>query len=276
MDRRNRSFFGVRLWPRQVASGRKSWRLQITLEGKRHLPISSPIRLPPDKHASTCRARVDLDRIRHVFVPIRKIFSVLRRIAHRPVPCLRSSECIDRIVIQMPNTTLPQQSMKKSGDFATTAVITRLVRLSSRYSWPVILGFLLVAIVSAGYFTRHFVITTDSNKLLSSSLPWRQQEVMLDLAFPQRIDRIIAVIDATTPEAADNAADALVNELSPRSEVIRTISRVDGGEFFERNGILFLTLDEVRRNTAELIYAHPFLGTLSADPTLRGVFLTLY
>jgi hypothetical protein len=165
--------------------------------------------------------------------------------------------------------------MKNSGAFAATAAITRLVQLSSRYSWPVILGFLLVAILSVGYFTRHFVITTDSNKLLPSSLPWRQQEIMLDLAFPQRIDRIIAVIDATTPEAADNAADALVNELSPRSDVIRTISRVDGGEFFERNGALFLTLDEVRRNTAELISAQPFLGTLSADPTLRGVFRTL-
>ena len=153
--------------------------------------------------------------------------------------------------------------------------MTRLVWLSSRYPWPVILCFLLVAIVSGSYFMRHFVITTDSNKLLSSSLPWRQQEVMLDLAFPQRIDRIIAVIDATTPEAADNAADALVNELSPRSEVIRTISRVDGGEFFERNGILFLTLDEVRNNTAKLISAQPFLGTLAADPTLRGVFRTL-
>src|SRR6266849_7435331 len=165
--------------------------------------------------------------------------------------------------------------MKKSDDFAAIDAITRLVRLSSRYSWPVILGFLLVAIFSVDYFTRHFVITTDSNKLLSSSLPWRQQEVMLDLAFPQRIDRIVAVINATTPEAADNAADALVNELAPRSDVIRTISRADGGEFFERNGILFLTLDEVRRNTAELISAQPFLGTLSADPTLRGVFRTL-
>jgi hopanoid biosynthesis associated RND transporter like protein HpnN len=57
--------------------------------------------------------------------------------------------------------------------------------------------------------------------------------------------------------------------------VIRNISRLDGGEFFERNGILFLTLDEVHRNTAELISAQPFLGTLAADPTLRGVFRTL-
>src|SRR5882762_9638246 len=165
--------------------------------------------------------------------------------------------------------------MKKSDDFAAIDAITRLVRLSSRYSWPVILGFLLVAIVSVDYFTRHFVITTDSNKLLSSSLPWRQQEVMLDLAFSQRIDRIVAVIDATTPEAADNAADALAQELSTHPDVIRTVSHFDGGEFFERNGILFRKLDEVRRDMADLISAQPFLGTLAADPTLRGVFRTL-
>ena len=68
---------------------------------------------------------------------------------------------------------------------------------------------------------------------------------------------------------------ALVNELSPRSDLIRAISRVDGGEFFERNGILFLSLDEVRRDTADMISAQPFLGTLAADPTLRGVLRTL-
>ena len=94
-------------------------------------------------------------------------------------------------------------------------------------------------------------------------------------AFPHRIDQIIAVIDATTPEAADDAADALVNGLAPRSDVIRSVSRPDGGEFFERNGILLLSLDEVQRNTADLISAQPFLGTLAADPTLRGVFRTL-
>jgi uncharacterized protein len=165
--------------------------------------------------------------------------------------------------------------MKTNCDSATTAVFTRLVQASNRHSWSVILGFLLVAVASASYVTRNFAITTDSNKLLSSSLPWRQQEIELDRAFPYRIDRIIAVIDATTPEAADDAADALVNALLTRSDVIRTISRVDGGEFFERNGILFRSLGEVRRDTAKLISAQPFLGTLAADPTLRGVFRTL-
>ena len=53
--------------------------------------------------------------------------------------------------------------------------------------------------------------------------------------------------------------------------MIRTITRPDGGEFFARNGVLFLSVDEVRRDMAQLIKAEPFLGTLAADPTLRGV-----
>src|SRR4051812_18728462 len=166
-------------------------------------------------------------------------------------------------------------STDESGDSATIAVITRLVQASSRHAWLVILGFLLTAIVSASFFARHVDITTDKSHLMSSSLPWRQQELMIDSAFPQRVDRILVVIDAATPEAADDAADALVNELSPRTEVIRAIDRVDGGEFFERNGILFRSLDEVRRDTSDLIGAQPFLGTLAADPTLRGVLRAL-
>src|SRR3954469_6756240 len=180
----------------------------------------------------------------------------------------------DRIDVQA-QCRLPPRSMNNGDDSAAVAAIARLVELSSRYAWLVILGFLLVAIASASYFTAHFVITSDTNKLISSSLPWRQQEVMLDLAFPHRVDRIVTVIEATTPEAAASAADALVNELSPRSDLIRTISRFDGGEFFERNGILFRSLDEVRRDTSDLISAQPFLGTLAVDPTLRGVFRTL-
>src|SRR5262245_27223857 len=166
-------------------------------------------------------------------------------------------------------------STKESGDSATIAVIARLVQASSRHAWLVILGFLLAAGVSAAYFARNIVITTDKSHLMSDALPWRQQELMIDRAFPQRIDRILVVIDAPTPEAADDAADALVKDLAPRSDVVRSISRIDGGEFFERNGILFRSLDEVRRDTSDLIGAQPFLGTLAADPTLRGVVRAL-
>jgi hopanoid biosynthesis associated RND transporter like protein HpnN len=152
---------------------------------------------------------------------------------------------------------------------------TQAVLVSTRRAWFVILAFIFVAILSAAYFASHFAITTDSNQLLSSSLPWRQQERALDRAFPWRIDQILAVIDASTPEAAEQAANTLTEDLSHYTDVIRTVTRPDGGEFFARNGILFQRLNEVRRDANDLIGAQPFLGTLSADPTLRGVLRTL-
>ena len=151
------------------------------------------------------------------------------------------------------------------------AAIVRVVRLSTRHAWVVIPAFLIAAVLAGVYVSRHIAINTDSSKLLSSSLPWRQQEEKLNQLFPQRTDLMIAVIDGATPEAADEAADALVGALAKRKDVVRTVYRPDGGEFFARNGILFLSVAEVQRNMDELIKAEPFLGTLAADPTLRGV-----
>ncbi len=155
------------------------------------------------------------------------------------------------------------------------ATITQAARLSSRHPWLFILGYALLTIASANHLIRHFAITTDSEKLISTSLPWRQQEIKLDQAFPQRADQIIAVIDATTPEAAEEAAAALTAELSARPHIARTVSRPDGGDFFERSGVLYLSVEGVRRAADDLIGAQPFLGTLAADPTLRGVMRVL-
>ena len=151
------------------------------------------------------------------------------------------------------------------------AAVARVVRLSTRHAWIVIPAFLIAAVLAGGYVARHIAINTDSGKLLSSSLPWRQQEIKLNELFPQRTDLIVAVIDATTAEAADEAADALVKALAPQTNVIRAVNRPDGGEFFARNGILFLSVDDVRQNMDQLIKAEPFLGTLALDPTLRGI-----
>ena len=161
--------------------------------------------------------------------------------------------------------------MDRNNSALIVAAVGRAVRLSTRHAWLVIPGFLVVAVFAGVYLSRHIAINTDSSKLLSNSLPWRQQEMRLNDLFPQRTDRIIAVVDATTPEAAEEGAAALADALAPQSDLIRTVTRPDGGEFFSRNGILFKSVDEVRSDMAQLIKAEPFLGTLAADPTLHGV-----
>jgi uncharacterized protein len=161
--------------------------------------------------------------------------------------------------------------MVKTDSTLIIAAIGRVVRLSTHHAWVVIATFLIAAVLAGGYVARHIAINTDSGKLLSSSLPWRQQEIKLNALFPQRTDLIVAVIDATTPEAADDTANALATALAPQTNVFRAVTRPDGGEFFARNGVLFLSVDDVRKNMDQLIKAEPFLGTLALDPTLRGI-----
>ena len=51
--------------------------------------------------------------------------------------------------------------------------------------------------------------------------------------------------------------------------------RPDGGAFFDQNGLLFLSLDELNALSDQLVTAQPLIGSLSADPSLRGLFDTL-
>jgi hopanoid biosynthesis associated RND transporter like protein HpnN len=161
--------------------------------------------------------------------------------------------------------------MDRNDSALIIATVARAVRLSTRYAWLVIPGFLIGAVLAGVYLSRHIAIDTDSSKLLSSSLPWRQQEIKLNRLFPQRTDQLIAVVDATTPERAEEASLALADALAREPGLVRTVTRPGGGEFFARNGILFRDLDDVKSDMAQLIKAQPFLGTLAADPTLRGI-----
>ena len=155
------------------------------------------------------------------------------------------------------------------------SAIVGIVSTCTEFAWIVVLAAALLG-ASAGYYTvEHFAITTDTSKLISPNLPWRQREIQLDAAFPHQSDLIIAVIDGQTPELAEGAARQLESKLREDKVSFQRITRPGGGEFFDNNGLLFLTTPEVARTTEELIRSQPFLGTLAADPTLRGLATAL-
>jgi hopanoid biosynthesis associated RND transporter like protein HpnN len=151
------------------------------------------------------------------------------------------------------------------------SLIVRLVETSCRFAWPVVLGFLVLAGLAVEYARTHFAINTDSSQLISPNLPWRQREIALDRAFPQRKDLIVVVIDGSTPERADMAAASLARALEQRRERFTSVRRPDALPFFRQNGLLYLSRDEVIERTEALIRAQPFLGSIAADPSLRGL-----
>jgi uncharacterized protein len=150
--------------------------------------------------------------------------------------------------------------------------IAGLVAGAIRWPWLTVLLALALTAAAVSYTIDHFEITTDTSQLISPDLDWRKRERQFDAAFPQHTDTIDIVVDGKTPELAESAAARLYAALSESKPApFQIVRRRDGGEFFDKNGLLYLSLAEVKDITAGLIKAQPVLGTLSADPTLRGL-----
>lgn len=150
------------------------------------------------------------------------------------------------------------------------SLIVGIVDLCTQYPWWVI-G--LAAVLAAGsgvYAGTHFAIRTDTKMLISTDLPWRQREEQFLKSFPQR--QILVVIDAPTPELVEQATAKLAQALATRSDLIHSVRQTQGGNFFARNGLLYLPTDKVARATDGLTRANALLKTLAADPSLRGTF----
>jgi hypothetical protein len=146
--------------------------------------------------------------------------------------------------------------------------IVRIVDVCTQHPWRVIVPALALSAASAVYAERHFAVKTDINELFSPDLPWARRVKQFVDAFPQ--GEILAVIDAPTPELVDQAANRLRQALETRSDVFPSVRQPQSGSFFERNGLLYLPTDEVKRVTDWLTRADPLIGTLAADPSLRG------
>ena len=147
----------------------------------------------------------------------------------------------------------------------------QVVAACARRAWIVIV---VAAALGAGAFTycaSHIAIDTNSTRLIAEEVAWRKREIAFDAAFPQRADLIAVVIDGASPELAEQSTAALAQRLSNQIGLFRAVWRPDGGAFFDRAGLLFESTAELSQTTQRLIAAQPLLGSLAADPSVRGL-----
>ena len=135
-----------------------------------------------------------------------------------------------------------------------------------------VLAACLALVAAAGVFAAtHFAMTTDTAALISPDIEWRKNEKAVETAFPQLTDALLIIVDGKTPELAEAATIKLTAALGEDTRHFRTVRRPDGGAFFDREGLLFGSVAEVKASTKALIDAQPLLGPLASDPSLRGV-----
>jgi hopanoid biosynthesis associated RND transporter like protein HpnN len=150
----------------------------------------------------------------------------------------------------------------------------RTIDFSTRYAWLTIAIAVVLTLASIDYAIHHFAINTDINKLISPEIDWRKRETAFDAVFPQ-YDSIIVVVDAPTTELVDEATATLVQNLSERNDLFRSVRPAGGAAFFRQNAFLFQMPDQLRHIAETLVPAKPLIEVLASDPSLRGLTQTL-
>jgi len=155
------------------------------------------------------------------------------------------------------------------------SLVGRLVGACADRAWIVVALSAVLGALAADYAAGHFVLSTDTQELLSPKLGWRVREAAFNRAFPPARSQIVVVVDGQTPELTERAAAALAGRLHDQPDLFNAVRRPDAGAFWAQNGLLYASTAEVQTAMAQLIDAEPFLGPLAADPSLRGLTDTL-
>lgn len=131
---------------------------------------------------------------------------------------------------------------------------------------------LLFCGVTLYYTYNHLGINTSTADMLSPDLPFQQNQLRIDKAFPEDTASMLFVVDAKTPEETSIAANQLVKQLADKKEQFASVYIPNENVFLQKQGLLYLTQSELESIAKKLTDAQPFIGYLSENYSLDGLF----
>ena len=148
---------------------------------------------------------------------------------------------------------------------------TAIVAASARYAWLVLVVSIALTCVAGWYTVGHVAIDTDTGKMLDPELPHMRASEALAAAFPRLPGDVVVYTESRHAGLAEDAADELTRRLRARADIAHAIAQPGGGEFFARNGLLYLSTAELWDLSDRLTKAEPLLGALANNPSLAGL-----
>jgi hypothetical protein len=129
-----------------------------------------------------------------------------------------------------------------------------------------ILGSALVLCLGMLIYTAgHFRITSDLSDMVSKDLDFRQNALAFKKAFPSLKESLVLVVQTPSPEQTSRVRDRLTELLKKRKDRFRSVYAPGSSGFFERNGLLYLDLDQLQDISDRLATIQPFLALLTPD-----------
>ena len=153
--------------------------------------------------------------------------------------------------------------------------VERSVAWAIAHAKLVIVLCLALTVASAVHSARTLKMDSDTANMIAPNLPWKQEMKRIDATFPQDSGLLVIMVDGPTPDLTEDTTAQLYAKIAERTDLFQSVRRADGGPFFDRYGLLFLDTKYLEKVSQSIIKAQPFIASLAADPSLRGLFNVL-
>jgi hopanoid biosynthesis associated RND transporter like protein HpnN len=130
---------------------------------------------------------------------------------------------------------------------------------------------LLVSCALGFYALTHLGIDSDNTKIVDEDVPSMIAHTQFSEIFPILDNALIVVIDANTSEQARDAAQVLTDALRARPDRFRSVFEPGGGEFFERNGLLYQGSEDLESFVDGMVAAQPLIAELEREASLANL-----
>lgn len=141
----------------------------------------------------------------------------------------------------------------------------------TRYAWFIVITALLLSGASIYYTKDHLGVNNNSSEMLSPDLPFQKNYKRLETAFPQDTNAILFVVDTQSPEETAIVSNKLLKRLN-NSDYFESSYIPDDNTFFRQQAFLYLSNEELDSLASNLTDAQPFIGYLTQNYHLKGLF----
>ncbi len=138
--------------------------------------------------------------------------------------------------------------------------------------WSLLLLFVLATGFVGKYTMDNLTVNTNTADMISIKLPFQQNRIKLEETFPQDVSTVLLLVEGDSPEQTSEVVKRVSAGLRDKKDFVKSVYVPDEGDFFERNGLLYLGTKDLENTANQLANAQPFIGKLSQDNSLRGLF----
>ncbi len=150
-------------------------------------------------------------------------------------------------------------------------VFARMARFAFRHPLTVIGLWIALAIPALVFTIIAMKVQLQDGVLVRVDSALADEQARLNAEFSEPSESIVAVIDSRDPQIARAGAERMAARMSEQATVFRNVFAPGTGRFFDDNGVLYLSDEEVAAMVGRIERSAPLFQALSVSPNMTGL-----